>query len=362
MIVHVTPDVLTHEAPVPGQEAVAGEAPQSVPAGTSSAAPAAAPIATPTAEPVMPSILTPAAVPGVAREGIAGGSGAPVSLDPAQHRDRCGIEGAGPIEPTTVQRLTCTGRIAALVTDGDGEVLRLGRMRRLASPAQRRALRAVQKTCQYPGCHQSRHLDVHHLTPWSDGGLTDVEDLVLLCRRHHVMVHEGGLRLHRRASDEHGSAGSPGPEEDRALDRGSAPTEGPPHVGREPTRARISLAAAAQRMAGSVFDVQDPSGRPVQASWPALMEHARISRSPVEHPLRIVDAEPVPLYWGEGDVRIGATTAGYGFDRARTVDALVAARTPASQVEVRASSGPGKSMAGADRSAGRRIPAGQAPG
>lgn len=52
--------------------------------------------------------------------------------------------------------------------------------------------------CQFPGCHQTRHLDAHHRVPWAAGGATDLENLVLLCGRHHSCVHEGGLRLRPR--------------------------------------------------------------------------------------------------------------------------------------------------------------------
>jgi len=111
---------------------------------------------------------------------------------------RAGIAGLGPIEVATAERLTCTGRAALIVTDADGEVLHLGRSRRLTSRAQRRALGVRDGRCMFPGCEQRRHLDAHHLVPWAEGGDTDLENLVLLCRRHHVIVHEGGLRLVRR--------------------------------------------------------------------------------------------------------------------------------------------------------------------
>lgn len=208
------------------------------------------------------------------------------SLDTRGHRDRCGIVGMGPLEPATAQRLVCTGMLALLVTDEDGEVLHLGRTRRLASPAQRRALRATQSTCQFPGCHQSRHLDAHHLVPWSDGGSTDIGDLVLLCRRHHMMVHEGGLTLHR-LRDAGGDAAGRG---------------------------------------GSRFEVRDRSGRPVQAWWPHVLEHARVAPAEVGHPLKIIDASTPPLHWGAGDVRIAPTSGGYDFHRDDAVSGLLSRR------------------------------------
>jgi len=86
------------------------------------------------------------------------------------------------------------------VLGADGEVLAFGRARRLASRAQRRALRIRDGvTCQFPGCEQSRHLDAHHAVPWWAGGATDLGNLLNLCRRHHTAVHEGGMGITREA-------------------------------------------------------------------------------------------------------------------------------------------------------------------
>lgn len=112
----------------------------------------------------------------------------------------CHLEGVGPVEAATAQRLACTGRVAPAVVAAGGEVLALGRARRHASRAQRRALRIRDgAVCQFPGCEQSRHLDAHHVVPWWAGGATDLDNLVNLCRRHHTAVHEGGMSLTRQA-------------------------------------------------------------------------------------------------------------------------------------------------------------------
>jgi hypothetical protein len=77
-----------------------------------------------------------------------------------------------------------------------GKVLDLGRTKRLATRAQRRALKVRDHgICQFPGCHQTAHLDAHHRTPWSHGGSTDLDNLILLCGGHHTLVHDGGLRI-----------------------------------------------------------------------------------------------------------------------------------------------------------------------
>lgn len=186
---------------------------------------------------------------------------------PAGTPEACGVLGAGPLEPRTAERLACTGKVAITITDRGGEILHLGRSRRLASRAQRRALRLRDTTCTFPGCHQSRHLDAHHVVPWSEGGPTDVEGLALLCRRHHVMVHEGGLRLVPSSA------------------YGASP--------------------------GQRFEVIDAEGRPVQARWPATLERFAFRRSIV------AAAEP-----GGDPTRIAATTGGADFRLADCVDAL----------------------------------------
>jgi hypothetical protein len=108
----------------------------------------------------------------------------------------CHVEGHGPIEPATAERLLCTAKVQGILTGSAGKVLHLGRSRRLATRAQRRALK-VRDTgiCQFPGCASTTHLDAHHIQPWSHGGPTDLDNLILICGRHHSLVHEGGLLI-----------------------------------------------------------------------------------------------------------------------------------------------------------------------
>ena len=178
---------------------------------------------------------------------------------PAGTLPRCGVVGGGPLEPRTAERLACTGKVSLAISDVHGEILHLGRARRLASRAQRRALRLRDGTCVFPGCHQSKHLDAHHLTPWSEGGSTDLDELALLCRRHHVMVHEGGLRLVHSRSASSGSRAQP------AASRELAPSA--------VSSAAASTGATAAPSAWTPrFQVLDEAGRPVQARWPAMLE------------------------------------------------------------------------------------------
>lgn len=109
------------------------------------------------------------------------------------------------------RRLACTARIIPAVLGKKSEVLDLGRAARLFSPAQRRAMALRDSTCRAEGCSiPASWCEAHHLTPWSRGGRTDVDDGVLLCSHHHHRVHDpeyghhrlptGRLRFHRLRS------------------------------------------------------------------------------------------------------------------------------------------------------------------
>lgn len=110
----------------------------------------------------------------------------------------CHIDGVGPIESETARRLGCDTTLLGAVVDEHGDVLALGRTRRLVSRALRRALMIRDRMCRFPGCHQTRHLKAHHRVSWADGGATDLDNLILLCQWHHTAVHEGGMSIHRK--------------------------------------------------------------------------------------------------------------------------------------------------------------------
>ena len=68
------------------------------------------------------------------------------------------------------------------------------RVGRCASYAQQRALLERSAHCQYPGCTATRELEAHHLTPGRRGGTTELANLILLCSRHHKLLHDHGIR------------------------------------------------------------------------------------------------------------------------------------------------------------------------
>jgi HNH endonuclease len=98
------------------------------------------------------------------------------------------LEGAGPISPETAARLTCDAR--RLTIKPWGSDLVHSRVGRCASYAQQRALHHRSDHCQYPGCTATRDLQAHHLTPDDLGGKAELENLILLCPRHHKLIHD----------------------------------------------------------------------------------------------------------------------------------------------------------------------------
>jgi hypothetical protein len=101
-----------------------------------------------------------------------------------------------PISSDTVQRMACDCSVTRVLLDQDSAVVDMGRSKRVISPTMRSALRIRDGHCQWPGCErEASRCDGHHLVHWIEGGETSLENLVLLCRRHHRMVHEGGWQL-----------------------------------------------------------------------------------------------------------------------------------------------------------------------
>ena len=151
------------------------------------------------------------------------------------------IDGGPVVPPETAQRLSCDASVVEVIVDGvalvgvseldvselevcelevsddevsddevsDDEVivgevtehqhrarvLDIGRRTRSIPPAIRRALTVRDEGCRFPGCSNTRYVDAHHIKHWADGGETKLENLVLLCHRHHRLVHEGGYSL-----------------------------------------------------------------------------------------------------------------------------------------------------------------------
>jgi hypothetical protein len=101
------------------------------------------------------------------------------------------IDGAA-IDPEAIRRLACDAGIVRIVVDGESQPLDVGRRVRTVTPAIRRALELRDGGCAWAGCTApASWCDAHHIIHWADGGVTALINLVLLCRRHHMAVHNG---------------------------------------------------------------------------------------------------------------------------------------------------------------------------
>jgi hypothetical protein len=109
-------------------------------------------------------------------------------------RSVCETEGGVELPVATVRRMCCDSDVIPIVLGGEREVLDAGRSRRTASRAQRRALAAMHRTCAHPDCTVSFDAcRMHHVRFWWEHrGLSNLDNLLPVCERHHHLVHEGG--------------------------------------------------------------------------------------------------------------------------------------------------------------------------
>lgn len=97
----------------------------------------------------------------------------------------------GPIiHSETARRLTCDARRRTVLHDDNGRTVGVGRATRVVPDWLMTLLRHRDRGCTFPGCENKRFLHAHHITHWSRGGRTDLDNLVLVCTFHHKLVHE----------------------------------------------------------------------------------------------------------------------------------------------------------------------------
>ncbi len=118
---------------------------------------------------------------------------APAPADP-QTRSPADPQTHPPADPC----LVCDASRVRVTLAPDGKILDVGRRTRIVPPALRRALELRDGGCAHPHC-ANRICDAHHIIPWQEGGATSLENLVLLCRRHHRGVHRGEFEVEVQA-------------------------------------------------------------------------------------------------------------------------------------------------------------------
>ena len=107
------------------------------------------------------------------------------------------ITGHGdPLALTRLLALSGDAELIPVICDQAGGVLTYGRGRRLATRGQRLALAARDGGCCFPGCDRpAAWTEVHHVTPWLEGGGTDLDNMCLLCRYHHRSFEKHGWQV-----------------------------------------------------------------------------------------------------------------------------------------------------------------------
>ena len=101
-----------------------------------------------------------------------------------------------PIE--TVKRLCCDGPAVTVVEDDQGQPIHIGRRSRVLTEAIKRIVRTRDNNCcRFPGCKNRRFLHFHHVDHWADGGESCTDNVLMLCTKHHTLVHEGGFRIEK---------------------------------------------------------------------------------------------------------------------------------------------------------------------
>jgi hypothetical protein len=117
-------------------------------------------------------------------------------------RRQSNLSDGTPVSRATAERLLCNGRLTATIERigpfGTVEIEGITELLRDATAHQRKALAVRDGGCVFPGCGAPPDwCAAHHLLPWDDGGVTLLENLALLCKHHHHLVHEGGWTLWR---------------------------------------------------------------------------------------------------------------------------------------------------------------------
>jgi len=155
-----------------------------------------------------PGVTGPTGTP--AADGTAGSTGVAATAgsadgggDPAFTPGHGHIEATGaPLTAATIQRLSCDGATTEVTIDSFGQPLDVGREHRTFTPKQRIALAIRDGGCVFGDCDKEPSMtEAHHIVPWSQGGRTDLANGILLCKFHHLLIHNNGWEIYRVGTD-----------------------------------------------------------------------------------------------------------------------------------------------------------------
>jgi len=118
------------------------------------------------------------------------GAGNATRNGPRNDAGHATLDGIGPIDAASARRIACDAKVIPVVLGSRPEPLDLGRATYTVPTALRRALILRDGGCAFPGCDRThRWCHGHHIQHWADGGPTDLHNLLLLCGRHHRLIH-----------------------------------------------------------------------------------------------------------------------------------------------------------------------------
>ena len=110
------------------------------------------------------------------------------------------------ISMANAKRFSSDASLYTVLDDKYGNVLNVGRKTRTVGTALKRALNMRDETCRFPGCCANKYVDFHHVRHWADGGETEPDNLIKLCRFHHDELHKGHytIALQQQTEKNHG--------------------------------------------------------------------------------------------------------------------------------------------------------------
>jgi hypothetical protein len=113
------------------------------------------------------------------------------------------IESTGaPLTAASIQRLSCDGTTTEITVDAFGTPLDVGYEQRTFTPKQRIALALRDGACMFGDCDKDPSMcEAHHIVPWAKGGRTDLSNGILLCKFHHLLIHNNGWEIYRVGTD-----------------------------------------------------------------------------------------------------------------------------------------------------------------
>ena len=113
-----------------------------------------------------------------------------------EHGEICEIAGIGPIPVATATEYLGEAFLKLLVMDGT-DIRTIAHMGRAIPAKLRTAVEERDRVCQVPTCDVTLGLEIDHIKPFAEGGPASLENLVRLCKRHHLQKTHDGYRLEK---------------------------------------------------------------------------------------------------------------------------------------------------------------------